>query len=592
MSANDRRGIVNVEMFGPQIEVMFHTVRGILEVSASKKGIPNGAEDSLVACQTWKDISQPHGSFTIHLTDFARYDRMVFPMDLVTIKMSDHTNYTSRTVNPQNSRDQITHSTMTGLVDSVRRKILIDPNTGKPNVFCEIKGRDFGKLFVKHQIRYIPWLQDELNMSAGGGTTVANPVVAMFKALLSGFTSGGPIDFLQAYNVKKMFSESINLKFRFGSRDLLLQNSMSFRAASKIGIIPYNLPVQAQEGTLWDILKNYANLPFNEMWVDTINNPELVIPPYNPNDISGRSASIISTPLTAAELARNKANTASYIAAQTGTDQTLSEQVFGPGGSKISVGEKYISPEDRANAYTILFLRRTPFDMNDWNSLIRFEITDADIVEQDIGVSDNETYNMFWVYPLLAMPGDVFLKGLGVRPLMFTESVQWRTTPDPDKPNDYPKVIIVQGTSPEAKKAAAIAQANAVEKFGFNPIEIKTRAWRWAEGANIKDAVSAANLLTLAMANWHKHNSILKQGSMTIKGIPDLHVGNKIFNIDENTEFYVEAIAHNYVQYKAMTSTIMVSRGQTPGAIDWGNAYTKYCTDSPLAPGDQQDGIN
>lgn len=577
MAPNDRRSISDIEVFAPSVQVRFHTDRGLYEVEAKKLGI-GGSEETLVACQTWKDISQPAGSFMVHLADFARYDKMIFPNDLCTIKMSTHTPPNSITGASTEARDRITHATMIGLVDSVRRKRLIDPNTGKPNVFCEIKGRDMGKLFVKHQVRYIPWLQDSME-----GQTMLQPVIAMFKYLLSGFATGGQLDFLMAQNIKKFFSEAVDLRFPLNGRTVDLKNAISYRAMSQMGVIPYNLPLSSQEGSLWQILQNYANLPFNELWIDTINNPELVI--------SNLESSKLSSPLSGSSLAASRASASTYIDAQSGADQKQSLDTFGAGGSKISLAERWNGSPDNCNAYTMVFFRRTPFDKDDWAALPTFNISNSDILEHDLGVSDSETYNMFWVYPLLAVPGELPLKGLGVLPLLFSEKRQWDTAPDPAKGNAFPRAIIIQGNTPESNRQRAIARRNAVEKFGFNPLEVKTRVWRWANGANIGSAVQTANLLTLALANWHKHNSILKSGSMTIKGIPDLHVGNKLYNSDENEEYYVEAVSNNYVQYQAITTTVMLTRGQVPGSIDWGNAYRNFCMGMPLKPGSQQEGL-
>lgn len=587
MAQDDRRSISDVELFAPTVQVTFHTDAGIRESRSGQKGV-GGAEETLVACQTWKDISQPAGSFMIHMADYARYDKMISPMDLCTIKMSTHTPYSSKAGNMIDSRDRITHATMIGLVDSVRRKRLIDPNTGKPNVFCEIKGRDFGKLLVKHQVRYIPWLQ-----ASAAGQSMLNPVAAMFKYLLSGFATGGQIDYLMGYNIKRFFSESVNLAFRFNNAVVNLSNALSYRAMKNMGIIPYNLPLMSQEGSLWQILQNYANLPFNELWVDTINNPERVIP--NTDASTGLSdVSAVSSPLTAADVAAAKAQFSTLAAAQSGVDKQQSIDTFGVNGSKIQAAQKWSggNGSDNCNAYTMVFFRRTPFDQLDWDALPTINISNADIIEQDLGVSDADTYNMFWVYPLLAVPGQVPLKGLGAIPLLFTKEQQYENTYDPTSANKMAKVVKIEGESNLVNIHRAIASRNAAEKFGFLPLEVQTRVWRWAAGGDLDNALQASNGMTLALANWHKHNSILKSGSLTIKAIPDLHVGNKLFNKDENEEYYVEAVSNNYIQNKPFTSTAMVTRGQTPGAIKWGNAYRDFCSSRPLAVGAQAAGGN
>lgn len=578
----ETRSIKNLEVFTPRVRVRFHTEDGALEVAT--KDQPGGQEETLVACQTYKDIGQPTGSFMVHLADYGRYDKVLKPMDMVTINMSNHTPFAPSTGNLSFARDQLTHATMIGFIDSVRRKRLIDPNTGKPNVFCEIKGRDFGKLMVKHQVRYIPWLVEQLE-----GEAMLAPVVAMFKSLLSGFLTGGDIDFLVANNFQKML-KNVDLNVHFNSRLIRAMNSFSYRAQNALGVIPYNLPVMAQEGSLWQVLGNFANLPFNEMWVDTINNPKRVI--------DDSESSVFSSPLTTDELEKARARARQYINAQTSaSDREQTIKNFGANAEKLSTGERYLGQPDNSNAYTMLFLRRTPFDADDWKALPRFQISNADIQEQDLGVSDHEVYNMFWVYPLLPIPNELTLKALGSTPVLFSRQRQFLETSD--KENAYPKAVVLTGDTSSlpasdatlARRHAAIARRNAVEKFGLLPMEQRTRVWAWSKQGKMSNVTRTANLLTQTLANWYKHNSILKNGSMTIKGIPDLHVGNVLVNVDESEEFYVEGVANNYVQYQPMTTTVMVTRGQKIGAINWGNAYRDFCKGKPLGVGSQQEEV-
>jgi hypothetical protein len=589
----ESRSIRNVELFSPSVQIRFHTQNGAFEVRSKSLG----QEQSLVSCQTFKDIGQPTGTFTVHLTDNERYDKYLHPMDMCTIKMSNHSPLQPATGSISESRDQLTHATMIGFIDSVRRKRLIDPTSGKPQVFCEIRGRDFGKIFVKHQVRYIPWLAGD---DISGISNMVQPVVAMFKELLSGFITGGEIDFIVANNLRKFLSHSVKMTFKFGGQDLPISDCISFRAQSKLGIIPYNLPLQAQEGSFWQVLGNFANLPFNEMWVDTINNPERVI---SKEDVSAVSSSIDQKTLTA-----DQSRATQYIKSQTvKEDQEKSKDLYGANGEKIKMAQRYNTDGDMSNACTMLFLRRTPFDDSDWRKLPRYSISESEIVEQDIGSSDNEAYNMFWVYPLLAIPNDLYMKGLGARPLLFTQGVQWSEKPNTSG-NNRPSPIQI---APPVKKVdgknqdmpplsdrkqkdagAADAYANAVEKYGLLPMELRTRVWKWAESTSTGDAVKVANILTCTIANWYKRNSLLLNGSMTIKGSPDLHVGNVLANTDDGMEYYVEGVSNSYIQYQPMTTTVMLTRGQPAkdraDAFVWGDAYTTYTGAPSLKVGSQE----
>jgi len=574
MPKSDIRALSNLEFFAPKIQVRFHTDRGNFE--SSTQAFPGGQEDTLISCQTFKDIGQPAGTFVLHLADYARYDTLLNPMDVCTIKVSVHTPSDPKTGNISESRDAITHATMIGLIDSVRRKRLIDPMSGKPTVFCEIRGRDFGKLFVKHQIRYLPWVQDQLE-----GETMVEPILSMFRSLVSGISSGGDIDFLVVNNLKRMFSQAVDMTFPFNGKKLNLTNCISYRAQSKLGVIPFNLPLNAQEGSLWQILQNFSGYPFNEMWVDTINNPERVI--------SAKESSSVSSPLRESELASNRTNAQQYINQQTGADKELTEKIFGKNAENITVAEKYRGSPDNCDAHTMMFLRRVPFDQIDWDALPRYGISNADIVEQDLGTSDHETYNYFWVYPLLAVPQEITMKSIGILPLLLRNIRQFNEGPGNELGNARP--IMISGNSETAKKYREIARENAFEKFGFCPLEVKTRMWRWADSEGTGDSLKTANNLTHVLNNWYRHNSILKSGSMTIKGAPDLHVGNVLVNVDDQEEYYVEGISNNYIQYQPMTTTVMLTRGQptknSGRRIEWGNIYRDFCSAPPIPAGRQ-----
>lgn len=565
----DSRSILTTEIFAPKIQVRFHTDEGGLEFQSNEVG---GQEESLVSCQTVKDLGQPTGSFIIHLTDQRRYDKLLKPMDFVTIKMSNHSPTNPLTGNVQAGRDRIVNATMIGFVDSVRRKRLIDPTSGRPSVFLEVRGRDFGKLFVKHMVRYIAWLAGD-----PASQVLADPIIAMFKSLLSGFTTGGYIDFLVLNILTTFFTKSVSMTIPFDGSKVPIINAISYRAMGQMGLIPFNLPLMAQEGKLWNVMQNFANLPFNEMWVDTVSDPLAVINPL--------AASAYSTPLTQDKVDKAKNRTQNLNAQLSPADKAVNVSNL-----QAQPGFKFNGPKDQANAYAMFFLRRTPFDQDDWDALTRIKFSNADVAEQDLGTTDDETYNFFWVYPLLGTPNEIALKGIGIRPMLFTKETQFDEKLGANGmargiPISLKGGAPASGLPTEEEKHKGIARLNAMEKYGFAPLEVSTRLWQWAADSGLSGADKTAAALSLTLANWNKHNAGLKQGSMTIKGIPEAKVGQVLQNVDEKEEYYIEALAHNWIRYQSITTTAMVTRGQPvkgSNPIDWGNAYTDYCKSPPL----------
>jgi len=585
------RRINTVDVFRPQVKITFHTAKGALTVGT--KTI-SGVEDDIITCQTFKDLSQPAGMFIIHLVDHQRYDKMVEPMDVVSIIMSNHISYNPN-VNNYTRHEGLTHATMVGLIDSVKRKRTIDQN-GKPQVYCEIRGRDFGKLFIKHQIRYIPWL-----IGNEGTERVSSAVKKLLTWLCSGLITGGDIAYLMRNNLLRLLMNAVNMEFNVNGLTLQLNKIISYRFSKDMGHIPFNIPLQSQEGHLWDILKNYSNPPWNELWIDTITAPNRVIPGdvYENGKLKtkGICREDYSSPINTGDaettgILMDKASRSR----QQEWEKLLNGWKTAPAG-QAPVKEKLL--KERMNEFGVtnlnqdlkqfpvriheapridnscimVFCRQTPFDDRRWDLLRtyrRYEIKNDDIKEQDLGKQDHEVFNFYWVYPLLAIPNEIPLKGLGINPVLLSRDNDVKTelshTADKNK-NELiqPDPVIRQGV-PRIRQVPS-----AVEKYGFNPLEVQTRVWRWSLKQQNTDVKRVANRLLLALVNWHKWNAHLVSGSLTIKGTPDLHVGDMLYNKDEDMEYYVEAVTNTYTQYFPMETTALVTRGHTPGQFKFGN---------------------
>lgn len=583
--AEDRR-INNVDVFRPTVQVAFHTTTGTFDIQTQTY---EKIELDLLSCQTFKDLSQPAGMFVIHLADRMRWDKVIQPMDIVSIKMSNHISYNPNIKNYNLSEDN-THATMIGLVDSVKRKRLIDPASGKPQVFCEIRGRDFGKLFIKHQVRYLPWL-----LGAEGTERLTDAIKSMLRWMLSGLSTRGDISKLIRNALLRLFLSTVKIKFNVDNTNKNLSDLITYRFSTGMGYIPFSMSLQSQEGNLWQILSNFANKPWNEMWVDTVNAPKLVIPdsicakeystPFGLTepllDKSGKqvrnsSTGRLETTTDTAKATNSRQqewdelrkgydpNNKTQVAKKNMLNERKTEfgikDVDDPASQKVKVPSFIDGRLDNANI--VLFARQTPFDNKRWQMLREFRcynITNDDIQEMEVGTQDHEVFNYFWVYPTLAIPGEIPLKGLGIQPVMLSQTSQMG--------------IALDSTDNLTPLSNPSVTPSAVEKYGFNPLELQTKVWRWSSTVAYENIKKVANRMLLAMVNWNKWNAHLTSGSMTIKGAPNLHVGDMLYNCDEDMEYYVEAVTNTYMQYQPMTTTVLVTRGQPrgDGKFDWGN---------------------
>lgn len=171
-------------------------------------------------------------------------------------------------------------------------------------------------------------------------------------------------------------------------------------------------------------------------------------------------------------------------------------------------------------------------------------IDDADIVSEDIGISDAERVTLM----ALETPVTSFI----------TQGASVDIT------------LAMEGSTKFDKTKAAI------ERYGFIPFIFRTEFFppsfksRDDQGTNqaaiFGDVSDRANILW----NWVQKNHTYRNGTITIHGRPDVRSGWKLVHRDTGTWFLIEQVSHEYALYPLprFLTTLQVTRGQTPGASD------------------------
>lgn len=160
--------------------------------------------------------------------------------------------------------------------------------------------------------------------------------------------------------------------------------------------------------------------------------------------------------------------------------------------------------------------RRTPFNKEDWIKLDRILIKDLDIVSDNTGRSDLETYTLFSVQLSI---GDESLTNM-YNPL-------W-----------YPPYYA---------------------KYGITQLSVNTSYQIWSE-----DTDSAVGGFFQELFNFNIKNNIFSNGTIVVKGSNQYKVGQRVIIESENMEYYVESVSHNFNCYGTWTTSLGVTRGIEP----------------------------
>lgn len=158
--------------------------------------------------------------------------------------------------------------------------------------------------------------------------------------------------------------------------------------------------------------------------------------------------------------------------------------------------------------------RPTPFTKPYWINLPRHTVKDEDLVSNNTGRSDLETYTVYQC-------NHMFL-GEDTRNPFYAI---WY-------PPYYPKYGLRQLSRTTVYE---------VNSGGYN-----------------------SRVFTLDLFNFYIKNNVFENGQITVKGSNQYKVGNRVILESTGVEYYIEAVTHSFVVYDSWTTTLSVTRGIHP----------------------------
>ena len=173
-----------------------------------------------------------------------------------------------------------------------------------------------------------------------------------------------------------------------------------------------------------------------------------------------------------------------------------------------------------------LIFRPTPFNKDNWNSLQSITIKDVDIINENLGRSDLETYVVYKV-KAETFGGDTDI--LGYLPY-------W-----------YPPYYT---------------------KYGITRLEVYSKYLEYNG-----DDLSTIEDKMKDIFNWNIKNNYMENGTITVKGLNCYKVGTRIKLESTGMEYYCEGVTHNFNFGTGWTTTLSLTRGLQPSdrfTAPWG----------------------
>lgn len=402
-----KKHTVGVDVSAPYATIEIYTETDKLSITQTVTVKDTTMANDILSIVTNRDMAQDCPTFTITISYQREWYSKISSNDLVIIKLC--------------RPPEINNSVFFGLIDDVRCSN--DYTNSNPSRSITVTGRGFAKAFARFEIGTL----SELNaLSSAYGFGNAD--------LLSSITKQPPAKVVELL-INEYLSKGFNYKFSNGE-----QYSDYFRKSFSVGnsedMLTDSESVLSYDGSLWNILKEVKDAPFNEMFWEVVDNKP-----------------------------------------------------------------------------TLIF-RRTPFDETDWTKLYRIQIPDTDIISENVGKSDTETYTIY------KCDADVYMDS--------TESVFF--------PIWYPPYYSKYG----------ISRLNVTSKY-FTGNEIENSQRKSAD-----------------LYNWNVLNNAMENGTITVKGRNIYKVGTRVIIESTGIEYYVEAVSHTFTFFQGWTTTLSVTRGIDP----------------------------
>lgn len=335
----------------PEILVSFHTETACYHARASAAQNPN---NQIISTNTQKSLDAPAGQFMIDLVGDKWLPRLT-SNDVVVIQMG----YTGKL-----------NTVMVGLIDRVQLRKSVDPE-GRPSINTHITGRDFGKLFVKNQLKFYPEISgkkaSEFFLTEVGWLELMK--VFTSDSIMKG-TPATIIDIVMRY----LFPKLHNTKWSLWNETAKTPSKQSktaldivrYQLQSLNFFMPFIFTADQYEGALWNLMERATPKPFAELFID-VRSPEEA-----ENTSSSKNRSVPGT-------------------VEKRSDSKYKNLAKGKG---FYPHPGFTFGQDKASV--VLVLRETPYDTSAKSKLVQHTIPDKDVIREAVEKSDDEHYNLFW----------------------------------------------------------------------------------------------------------------------------------------------------------------------------------------------------
>lgn len=182
----------------------------------------------------------------------------------------------------------------------------------------------------------------------------------------------------------------------------------------------------------------------------------------------------------------------------------------------------------------IFFYRNTPFknkdgqlslaeSLPDKDYFLHPEISDIDIIEEDIGRSDNEVYSYFFTYPSTFLIDQTAFKAYAIR---------------------AQNIDSIAAESNKEKITNPHVELDNLYRYGFQMLQLGSPAIQ-------TDRFDAGLMLSLKMNKWLVDSfnwaPAMLNGTMRMKGNEHMRIGRYFSNTSTQEEYYIESVDHDIV---------------------------------------------
>lgn len=417
-----KRSQKGVTVGHPYAQVEIATETGMLTLNQNLAITSKNFDGDILAITTSRDLGNDCPTFSLRIVYRHNWYDIIGSNDLVAISLC----------RPPEKKAYV----FFGLVDDIRKTT--DFSTGQPVRSFDITGRGFNKALVNFSLGAVS--------EVDGGLAQTSSLGWMGDMVME-FAEQSPVAIIKMI-LQHYLTQGCDYHFANGTtflsyyQQFLIENTeRPERLDSTVSFLDY-------QGSLWQLLKEVKNAPFNEMFWEVYNDkPTLIVRP-------------------------------------------------------------------------------TPFNQSDWNKLQRIQIKDQDIINENLGRSDLETYVVYSV-KATSFIGNVDIDGMF--PLWY-------------KPY--------------------------YSKYGINRLQVTSKFLGYGE-----DSTSVILGKQHDIFNWNIKNNAMENGTITIKGSNLYKIGMRIILESTGMEYYVENVSHNFTLYQSWTTTLSVTRGLLPNnrfTAPWG----------------------